>query len=185
MEMIISSHSFDTEFGYEDRNSILESIDQELSQLNSEYSIEDFNIGRGADFPGVLVTIASVFYVIKEINYNIDSILSLSKKIQAVIFAIKRFASIRIDSEGSLHITLGLIASHTPEGINNIKLRLSEVIKGEPWPIGRIDSVGHFPEALYLNVVEADNDIFVSVVRSNGNIEIFKKMPGLAWLNFR
>lgn len=185
MEIIISSHSFDTEFGDDNRNSILKDIESELRQLNTAYSIENANIGRGADFPGILVTIAGILFAIKEFNDNLDSLVSLAKKIKNIIFEIKKFASIRIDKEGALFITLESIASYTPAGVESIKLVLSEVINGDPLPWGKSGSIYQFPEALYLNVIEADDELFISVVRSDGNIEVFKKVSGLSWFNFR
>lgn len=87
----------------------------ELATITKDVEIRSTDIGRGADWSVVLVTIGGLFFLGKKIEENLDAWTSLARKFLAVLQRIsERFGPYRLDEHGATLLAIDRILRKQP-----------------------------------------------------------------------
>lgn len=166
-----------------DMNAVLE-IENGLAEFGSEREVVERNIGHGADWPVLLITLGGVFLLGEKIQKNLDAWVALAKRVVKLFEWLKeRYGLARIDESGAIAIAVDDILLER-EKITALQLEAIQTVCFSPvlWnPANRIDGK---PDALYVVAMRVNNeDVLVYGIKSKGTIEFKHRYP-VGWWEF-
>lgn len=181
MELLFSNEYYDNVPEGADEEKYVGRYAHELSASLSEFDgnvkSNDTNIGRGADWPVVLVEIfgnhnfltaagvSGLFFLGEKINQNLDAWLEIAGKLGALFRKVK---PVRIDENAAMLIALNDAAQSDDKfGIVDVSV---QVVVFMPNPSGKYN-LDKRPDALYLVKIDSVEKISVYGVKSNGSVE--------------
>jgi hypothetical protein len=184
MELIVHDPTYSGEGG--DNAKFIEELKKELTIVSNDFQIKEIDIGRGANWPVVLITFSGIFLLGKKINENLEAWISLGKKLTKLLENIKRkFGQYRIDAEGASLMAMERIFFLTKGAVSSIEKISENVVLVSP--LARKDSRGLSakPDALYLQIYKVNRDeYYIFGIKSKGTIEIEYKIDSENWLGF-
>lgn len=179
MEVVIPDASYpENEWNETARQEFFDELALELGELSEEYTLADTDIGRGADWPAVLVSFgvaATIFFSGKRIEENLDAWINLAKRFRAFIDkATSKWRTTRVDEEVALLLVLEEVIRQRTQGVS--VLQLDGVLSSwfdplEPYgkPPERLDC---HPEGLYVVALRVDDEsLYIVGIKSSGTIE--------------
>lgn len=162
-----------------ERDNFLSTLRLELQPLSDEFTVDYTDIGRGAAWPAILVTVAllssSVFFLGKRIEENLDAWISLGERFKAFIErATAKSHSPLIDQEGACLLALHEVVEKHPDSIRVLEYEhvLASWFDPRDPQIRSPDRLDHHPEALYVMAMRVnDGFLYVVGVKSSGFVE--------------
>lgn len=162
-----------------DKNIDIQEFKDELEAINTEYDVDSTNIGPGADWILLLISVTvSLFLLGEKINKNLDAWIDLSKKFKKLLNKIKH-KKFFIDSNGATLVALNDLLKKN-EIIENIDLVHSYELSNHPMksffmderPPARIDSK---PYRFFVKIFLVNDRLFhIYGVKSNGEIKFYQ-----------
>lgn len=138
-------------------------------------TVEDGNIGFGADWSVVIASFSKLFFIGKSINENLDAWLDLSRKL-------KRFKNARIarfDDNGLKALLLGFADNHIVGGINNSFQYGFILIRGDSPILSPAYKIEESPELICILAVHNQEKGHLYSAKSDGTITYLGDLPSL------
>ena len=165
-----------------DKKNDIKKFKNDLEEINKTYVIKSTNIGAGADWPLILITISTLstlFFLGDKINKNLEAWIKLSKKFKKLLNKIRR-RGFFIDSNGATLIALNdlLKKAKVIESIELVKnVELSNYpVKSfflDKRPTERIDSK---PYRFFIKIFLVNKNLFhIYGIKSDGKIKLYKQ----------
>lgn len=143
-----------------------------MAQFDSNSMIAERNIGHGADWSVLLVTLGGVFLLGEKIQKNLDAWLSIAKRVSQLFEWLKAWYGLaRIDESGALAIAINDTLSFF-KTITALQLENIQTISFTPVEWNPSDRLDGKPDALYLVALRVNNEeIIVYGIKSKGEVE--------------
>lgn len=179
MELIFSDPTYDS--SPDEGQKSLNKLKRAIGELDNKVEFLEVDIGHGADWPVLLVTLGSIFLLGEKINKNLDAWLSIASKLATFItWAKDKLRLARIDKNAALLIAINNV-------VESEKFSSLEIIGNQTIPFSQFPNnptvLSKTPDALYVISVQTNNKIIVYGIKSKGNIE-FKKSFSTEWYEF-
>ena len=190
MELIISDALYDTPEWEEGKYS--EQLASQLVQFDPDVSVKDTDIGKGADWPVVVVEIfnkidwssllgvagvGGLFLMGEKINKNIDAWLEIGKKLGSLI---DKFKPARVDEYAALVIIFNdFIQNYGQQNKLDVSIQIIE-FNAVQYALGNL---AKRPDALYIVSVKTSDKTIIYGIKSNRKIE-FKHELSTQWIDF-
>ncbi len=180
MELIFSDPTYDS--SPDEGQESLNELKRAIGELDNKAEFIEVDIGHGADWPVLLVTLGSIFLLGEKINKNLDAWLSIASKLATFItWAKDKLSLARIDKNAALLIAINNV-------VESEKFSSLEIIGNQTIPFSQFPNnptvLSKTPDALYIISIIIDNyKIVVYGIKSKGNIE-FKKTFSTEWYEF-
>ena len=172
LEIIVPDPSYDHE-DQVDRSKFLSELDSKLATLSPEASVDETNLGRGADWPAFLIVLGGLLVLGKPLNENLEAWLALAKKANELFtWILTKCVSYRVDENGATLIALSDISSTLESSPFSIDQVSSTFIPFLNWDGRPNDSLCHHPDGIYIQTyVVNSTQVIIYGIKSTGNIE--------------
>ena len=183
MQLLISDPTYESDgVGYDQ---FLSDLKSEVAQLSETSDYEETDIGRGADWPMVMVILTGLFFLGERIKKNLDAWINLVQRFDKFL---RRMAEkswgYRVDEHGAMLIALNLIYQYQQGDIRSIEKLSLQRIDYEVWADRNRDNLDHHPSALYMMSFRINDErLYILGVKSSGQIA-YQYLSTLLWHEF-
>jgi hypothetical protein len=146
---------------------------REAASVFADYKIAERNLGRGGDWPMLVLAFAILFASGKKINENIDGWLGLASKLRDLWTWLRSKCSSQwVDEEASALLALRAVADAHSGGIASIDLVSSVFIPSAQVLLASGDPPDFQPVGVYIHAYQINrHTTYAVVVRSTGVVE--------------
>lgn len=155
-----------------------EKIQTGLAEFDSELVVSERNIGHGADWTVLLVTLGGIFLLGEKVQKNLDAWIAVAQRAVKLMEWVKdKCGLVRVDESAAIALAINdLILGK--EAISSLQLEFLQTIPFTPVPWNPRNRLDGRPDALYLFGLRVNNDeVFVYGVKSKGVIEFKHRYP--------
>lgn len=155
-----------------------------LARFETELEISERNIGHGADWTVLLVTLGGIFLLGEKVQKSLDAWIALAQRAVKLMEWLKKKCSlIRVDESGAIALAINDLLMKT-ESVTVLQLEFIQTIPFTPVPWNPHDRLDGKPDALYIFGFRVNNEeVFLYGVKSNGTIE-FTHSYSVFWGDF-
>lgn len=189
MEIIVEDPTYDVTQNDGFSPEFIKSIATDVNEQFNGCEITETDIGRGADFPALLIAlgtaITTVFFLGKKINENLDGWIEISKKVKTLFNKLQRKSrSAFYDEDIATLMVFELIHSEN-NNINSIVKLLSDTTHIAPFTNRDKSHLDYCAEAIYLHKILVNDSIIYIVVMSSSGVILSKHVVDVEdWMNF-
>jgi len=177
MELLIVDRTYTDWEG--DRENYITLLKGELSKFDNSFKLEETDIGHGADLPMFLAIFsgaATLFFLGKKINENLDSWVSIGQKFHKLVTTLReRFGETKIDENGASFLAIQCISEQCTSITSLVKISESTIVIS-PFSQRNPKRLDSRADALYIQVFEVNNEtMYVIGIKSQGTVEFMHK----------
>jgi hypothetical protein len=173
VEILVQDGSYpEGEAPWENRQEMLRAIEEEIAELGGTSELKDANLGRGADWPFIAITIGGLFLLGKDIEENLDAWIRLGSRFLSMVQRLRsRIGRVYVDAKGALLITVGSVqerlgAPNSLEVLSQSTTNLDSISFNQP------GTLAAHHDNLYVHVIIVNGDVMLVVgIRSTGEVE--------------
>jgi len=184
MEIIVVDPTYDRED--RDREKFINDLQTDAQSLSSDLQISDTDIGRGADWPAIFLSIGGLFFLGKKINENLEAWVSLARKFIKFIENLRKKSwKFRIDEIGATLLAIERIIILEQGNISSIEKISENIVAISPFTGREPEGLRRRPDCLYMQIFKVnDNTVYIFGIKSKGSVEIEYKINTADWMTF-
>lgn len=150
----------------------IQAIQNGLAEFEGEIVLSERNIGHGADWTVLLVTLGGIFLLGEKIQKNLDAWIAVAQRVVKLFDWLKeKFGLARVDESGAIAIAINDIVLEQKK-VTALRLEAIQTVSFTPVPWNPLDRLDGKPDALY-----------VYGVKSKGTVEFKHRYP-VFWGDF-
>ena len=148
-------------------------LKREARAISADHTVQERNLGRGADWPMFVIAFAVLFASGKKLNDNLEGWIALALKLRGFCAWIgSKCVSQWVDEEASALLGLGAVAESHHCKIESIELVSSIFVPSAEVLLASGDLPDFQPVGIYIHAYQVNHAItYAVVVRSTGAIE--------------
>jgi hypothetical protein len=162
----------------------LRELEAILAELDKHHSVTETNIGHGADWTVLLLTLGGIFMFGEKIQKNLDAWISLAKRVVGLLKRLsKKFRVVRVDASGAVALAIEDLLSQYSI-ITSLQLDNPQTVLFTPVPWNPSDRLDSQPDALFLLTFRVNaEDVVIYGVKSKGTIKFLHTLK-VFWGDF-
>jgi hypothetical protein len=182
MIVFVSDYSYDNP--EVERSDVEQRVRAVFGALFPDVGLSRSDIGRGADWPTIVVALGGIFFLGKRISENVEAWCSLAGKFgQAIRQLSAQGAAFRVDEEACQLLALEKITSRfttPPQSVEYIGVQTHVLDTFEGRDPNTLEGS---PERLYVFSYRVDGQVAILGMKSSGTFE-FAHYFDVGWTNF-
>lgn len=176
MEFLVPDHSEDT--GPEHARQIRDELSRLVRDLDTEASVFETALERGAGFPYLLVSLTSLLLLGDRVDKALDGWIGVGRKFKALLAWIKeKFKAVMLDADGAILLALCDAIEQLQPGCGSVILRTHSFVPvggGQVFGRGQLDKA---PVGIHLIVIEVSSMLVIYGITTSANVLFRQTMP--------